>query len=46
MRHVQLIYATLHYKLYIYIYKKKKNDLQISLEYERKIFREMSMYFL
>ena len=26
--------------------KKKKNDLQISLEYERKIFREMSMYFL
>ena len=24
----------------------KKNDLQISLEYERKIFREMSMYFL
>ena len=41
MRHVQLIYATLHYKLYI-----KKNDLQISLEYERKIFREMSMHFL
>ena len=46
MRHVQLIYATLHYKLYIKKYKIKKNDLQISLEYERKIFREMSMYFL
>ena len=42
MRYVQLIYATLHYKLY----KKNKNDLQISLEYERKIFREISMYFL
>ena len=40
MPHVQLIYATLHYKLY-----KKKNDLQISLEYERKIFQEMNMYF-
>ena len=23
-----------------------KNDLQISLEYERKIFQEMNMYFL
>ena len=38
MRHVQLFYATLHYKL-------KKNDLQISLEYERKIFQVMNIYF-
>ena len=38
MPHVQLFYATLHYKLY-------KIDLQISLEYERKIFQEMNMYF-